>query len=121
MHVCMYVCVLVCKNTCIIHTAPRESGPSPLRHAYINMYICTHSAGSVWALEGIEPRPALKDLERLYLTHNLLDRLPDELSNLRTLKQLWINANNISNLPSTISVLGNLVCIAYVLYRIRSL
>eukprot|EP00802_Teleaulax_amphioxeia_P019365 Tamp_19595.p1 GENE.Tamp_19595~~Tamp_19595.p1 ORF type:complete len:359 (+),score=51.83 Tamp_19595:128-1078(+) len=66
------------------------------------------SAGSVWAFEGITPKPLLKDIETLYLTHNLLDRLPDELSNLRTLKQLWINANNIAALPSSISVLTNL-------------
>ena len=51
------------------------------------------SAGSVWQLEGMIPKPKLKHIETLYLTHNLLQQLPDAVSNLRTLKQLWLNAN----------------------------
>ena len=58
------------------------------------------SAGSVWQFDGMIPKPKLKHIETLYLTHNLLQQLPDALSNLRTLKQLWLNANrclSISN------------------------
>jgi hypothetical protein len=34
----------------------------------------------MWAGEMVTPKPVLKDVEALYLTHNLLDRLPDDLS-----------------------------------------
>ena len=63
------------------------------------------SAGSVWQLEGMIPKPKLKHIETLYLTHNLLQQLPDAVSNLRTLKQLWLNANRFCflslSLPSS--------------------
>jgi len=47
----------------------------------------------VYEHDGIPPKPKLKHLETLYLTHNDLNQLPDEISNLRTLTQLWLNAN----------------------------
>ena len=66
------------------------------------------SAGSTWELSGIVPKPKLKYLEVLVLTHNNLVTIPDELSNCRTLKQLWLNANIIVDLPASISVLDKL-------------